>query len=112
MRWDIISAALTVTSMLAIGQKRWQGWGLAFLNSVVVCILAVHVAPKQWALIPTNLFCLVIYSRNLVKWHCEERRRKMSMPALRKRCPRVLLRVWPRIQHQIPAASSMKLTAR
>jgi len=53
MRWDIISAALTLTSMLAVGQRKWQGWGLAFLNSVAVCILAVHVAPKQWALIPT-----------------------------------------------------------
>ena len=67
MRWDIISAVLTLTSMLAIGQRRWQGWGLAFLNSVAMCGLAPHVAPEQWALIPTNLFCLGIYARNLVK---------------------------------------------
>ena len=111
MRWYIISAAFTVTSMLAIGQKRWQGWALAFLNSVVVCILAVHVAPKQWALIPTNLFCLIIYSRNLIKWHCEERQKRMSLPAHSKSCQRVLLKVWPRIHRQIPA-SSIRLTAR
>lgn len=62
MRWDIISAVLTFTSMLVVGQRKWQGWGLAFLNSVAVCILAVHVAPKQWARIPTNVFYLVITS--------------------------------------------------
>lgn len=111
MRWDVISAALTLTSMLAIGQKRWEEWGLAFMNSVVVCILAVHVAPKQWALIPTNLICLVIYTRNLIKWQREERRRKMSLPTYRKSCPRILLRLWPRINHHIPAASGIKLTA-
>ena len=36
MRWDIISAVITLTSMLAIGQRRWQGRGLAFLNTVTV----------------------------------------------------------------------------
>lgn len=80
MRWDMVSAVLTLTSMLAIGQKKWQGWGLAFLNSVVVCVLALHVSPKQWALIPTNLFCLIIYARNLIRWHRDERRRKVSQP--------------------------------
>jgi hypothetical protein len=93
MRWDIISAVLTLTSMLAIGQRKWQGWGLAFLNSVTVCILALHVAPKQWALIPTNLFCLGIYARNLVKWQREDRRRKVNKSAHPKISPRVLLRV-------------------
>jgi hypothetical protein len=68
MRLDIISAILTVSSMTAVGQKRWQGWALAFANSVVVCVLAVHVAPKQWALIPPNVLCLFIYARNLWNW--------------------------------------------
>lgn len=68
MRLDIISAILTVSSMTQVGQKRWQGWALAFANSIVVCILAVHVAPKQWALIPPNVLCLFIYARNLWIW--------------------------------------------
>jgi hypothetical protein len=68
MRLDILSAILTVFSMTEVGQKRWQGWALAFANSVVVCILAVHVAPKQWALIPPNVLCLFIYARNLWNW--------------------------------------------
>jgi|HubBroStandDraft_1064217.scaffolds.fasta_scaffold281229_1 hypothetical protein len=72
MRLDILSAILTVFSMAEVGQKRWQGWALAFANSVVVCILAVHVAPKQWALIPPNVLCLFIYTRNLWNWkHAE-----------------------------------------
>jgi hypothetical protein len=73
MRLDILSAILTVFSMTEIGQKKWQGWALAFANSVVVCILAVHVAPKQWALIPPNVLCLFIYARNLWNWkHAED----------------------------------------
>lgn len=68
MRLDIISAILTVYSMTEVGRKRWQGWALAFANSVVVCILAVHVAPKQWALIPPNVLCLFLYARNLWTW--------------------------------------------
>lgn len=111
MRWDIISAALTLASMLAIGQKKWQGWGLAFLNSVTVCILAVHVAPKQWALIPTNLFCLVIYARNLIKWQLDERRQKVTLANPRKSYRHAWLKVWPRVHHSIPAQSSIKLTA-
>lgn len=87
MRWDMVSAVLTLSSMLAIGQKKWQGWGLAFLNSVVVCILALHVEPKQWALIPTNAFCLVIYTRNLIRWHRDGRRRKLSQPRDRRSDP-------------------------
>ena len=109
MRWDIISAALTFTSMLAVGQRKWQGWGLAFLNSVAVCILAVHVTPKQWALIPTNLFCLVIYTRNLIKWRRDDQQRSDDRPAHRKIDPRAWIRFWPRIHQPKP---SMNLAAR
>ena len=108
MRWDIISAALTLTSMLAVGQRKWQGWGLAFLNSVAVCILAVHVAPKQWALIPTNVFCLVIYTRNLIKWRSDDQQRSVARPTHRKSDPRTWIRLWPRTHQRRP---SMKLAA-
>jgi hypothetical protein len=108
MRWDIISAALTFTSMLAVGQRKWQGWGLAFLNSVAVCILAVHVAPKQWALIPTNLFCLVIYTRNLIKWRRDDPQRKVAWLTHQKSDPRAWIRLWQRIHQQRP---SIKLAA-
>lgn len=111
MRWDIISATLTLASMLAIGQKKWQGWGLAFLNSVTVCILAVHVAPKQWALIPTNLFCLVIYARNLFIWQRDERRQRVTRAVPRNGYQRGWLRVWPRMHHPIPAQSGIKVTS-
>jgi hypothetical protein len=79
MRLDILSAILTVFSMTEVGQKRWQGWALAFANSVVVCVLAVHVAPKQWALIPPNVLCLFIYARNLWNWkHAEDPQSKKT----------------------------------
>lgn len=109
MRWDIISAALTFTSMLSVGQRKWQGWGLAFLNSVAVCILAVHVARKQWALIPTNVFCLVIYTRNLIMWRRDDGQRKVAWLTHQKNNPRAWIRLWQRIHQQRP---SIKLAAR
>lgn len=109
MRWDIISAALTLTSMLAVGQRKWQGWGLAFVNSLAVCILAVQVEPKQWALIPTNVFCLVIYTRNLIEWRRADQQRSTDRPARRNSDPRAWIRFWPRIHQKRP---SMKLVAR
>jgi hypothetical protein len=109
MRWDIISAALTLTSMLAVGQRKWQGWGLAFLNSVTVCILAAHVEPKQWALIPTNVFCLVIYTRNLIMWRRDNQQRRVAQPADGNGDQRARIRLWPRIHQQRP---SIKLAAR
>jgi len=112
MRWDIISAALTLTSMLAVGQRKWQGWGLAFLNSVTVCILAAHVEPKQWALIPTNVFCLVIYTRNLIKWRRDNQQRRVAEPTHGNGDPRAWIRWWSRIHQQIPAESDIKLAAR
>lgn len=108
MRWDLVSAVLTVAAMLAVGQKKWQGWGLAFLNSVAVCILAVHVAPKQWALIPTNVFCLVIYTRNLIKWQRDGRRSKASQPMHR----RGGVHGWRRTRHEVPAGSDVELAMR
>jgi hypothetical protein len=112
MRWDIISAVLTCTSMLAVGHKKWQGWGLAFLNSVAVCILAVHVAPKQWALIPPNAFCLVIYTRKSYQL--------ASRGRLPKDCAADKLRVWmacdiqgvAETSSQVRPASGLKLQAR
>lgn len=112
MRWDIISAVLTFSSMLAIGQKKWQGWGLAFLNSVAVCILAVHVVPKQWALIPTNVFCLVIYARNLFKWHRDDQGQNVTKATHWIKDPRAWMRVWLRSHHHIAARPGMKLAAR
>lgn len=101
MRLDIISAALTFASMLAVGQRKWQGWGLAFLNSVAVCILAVHVAPKQWALIPTNLFCLVIYTRNLINWRRDDRQQRVALAhALEKRSACVAVNTATPPQHE------------
>jgi hypothetical protein len=109
MRWDILSAALTLTSMLAVGHRKWQGWGLAFVNSVAVCILAVHVEPKQWALIPTNLFCLVIYTRNLISWRRNDRQRSVDRPTDFKSDPHAWARFWPRIYQKRP---NIKLAAR
>lgn len=109
MRWDILSAALTLTSMLAVGQRKWQGWGLAFVNSVAVCILAVHVEPKQWALIPTNVFCLVIYTRNLITWRRNDRQQSVEDgPTDRKSDPWAWIRFWPRIYQK---RTSIKLAA-
>ena len=47
---------------------RWQVSDQALANSVVVCNLTVHVAPKHGALIPRNSLSLFICPRNLWNW--------------------------------------------
>ncbi|HSB75865.1 MAG TPA: hypothetical protein VLC12_09460 [Terriglobales bacterium] len=65
-RLDYISCLLTVLSTVLIGKRWWQGWVLAALNSVVVCVIAKNTA--QFGFIPANVFCLGLYAYNVWNW--------------------------------------------
>lgn len=66
LRLDSFSCLLTVISTLLVGRKLWQGWVVAALNSVIICIIGLRTA--QFGFIPANLFCMVLYARNLSSW--------------------------------------------
>ena len=40
-RLDYLSCILTVTSTILVGRRCWEGWALAAVNGVLVCIKRV-----------------------------------------------------------------------
>ena len=66
LRLDYLSCALTVLSTILVGRKCWEGWVLAAINSIVICLIAVRT--EQLGFIPANLFCIVLYGMNMRTW--------------------------------------------
>jgi hypothetical protein len=75
LRLDSLSCLLTVISTLLVGRKLWQGWVVAALNSMIICVIGTRTA--QFGFLPANLFCIVLYAHNLWSW----RRVRMSETA-------------------------------
>lgn len=63
---DYISCLLTIASTVLVGRRQWQGWVVAGVNSVIICLIGLRTA--QWGLVPANVFCLAIYAYNLRTW--------------------------------------------
>jgi hypothetical protein len=63
---DYVSCLLTVASTVMVGKRLWQGWIVAALNSMVICVIGIHTG--QWGFVPANIFCLLIYIYNLHNW--------------------------------------------
>jgi hypothetical protein len=70
LRLDYISCLLTVFSTILVGRRCWEGWVLAAVNSIVICVIAARTA--QTGFIPANLFCIVLYGINLRTWRKQE----------------------------------------
>ena|SRR5215467_7800749 len=66
LRLDYFSCLLTIVSTVLIGRRRWQGWIVAGINSIVICVIGMRTA--QTGFIPANLFCIVIYAYNILAW--------------------------------------------
>lgn len=65
-RLDYISCVLTVSAAILLGQKRWQGWLIAGINSILVCDIAFNTS--QTGFIPANVFCVALYAYNILGW--------------------------------------------
>jgi len=63
---DYISCVLTVVSTLMIGRRLWQGWIVAGVNSVLLCLIGIRTS--QFGFVPANLFCIALYSYNVRNW--------------------------------------------
>jgi len=70
LRLDYLSCILTVTSTILVGRRYWEGWALATVNSVVMCIIGIGT--QQLGFIPANLFCIVVNAVNLRAWRKTE----------------------------------------
>jgi hypothetical protein len=66
LRLDYLSCLLTIASTVLIGRRRWQGWIVAGVNSVIISVIGMRTA--QTGFIPANLFCLAIYGYNILQW--------------------------------------------
>jgi len=65
-RLDYLSCVLTIASTILVGRRFWEGWALAAINSVIMCIIGVRTA--QLGFIPANVFCVVVSAINLRAW--------------------------------------------
>jgi len=65
-RLDYLSCVLTITSTILVGRRCWEGWVLATVNSVIMCIIGIKTA--QLGFIPANIFCIVVSVINLRNW--------------------------------------------
>jgi len=65
-RLNYLSCVLTIVSTILVGKRCWEGWALAGVNSVVVCVIGFKTA--QMGFIPANIFCMVMSAINLRAW--------------------------------------------
>jgi nicotinamide riboside transporter PnuC len=73
VRLDYLSCVLTIFSTILVGKRCWEGWALAAVNSVIICVIGVKMA--QFGFVPANLFCLVLCGMNLRTWRQAETER-------------------------------------
>jgi nicotinamide riboside transporter PnuC len=66
LRLDYLSCILTIASTVLVGRRRWEGWALAAVNSVLMCVIGLRT--EQSGLIPANVFCMVVSAMNLRAW--------------------------------------------
>jgi hypothetical protein len=66
LRLDYLSCLLTIASTILVGRRCWEGWALAAVNSVLICIIGIRTA--QLGFVPANLFCIVVSAVNLRAW--------------------------------------------
>ena len=69
-RLDYLSCILTIISTILVGRRYWEGWILAAINSVVVCLIGFRTS--QFGFIPANVFCIALYAINLRSWRKPE----------------------------------------
>ena len=66
LRLDYLSCALTILSTCLVSRRMWQGWVVASVNSVIICVIGYRTA--QLGFVPANLFCLALYVHAIYKW--------------------------------------------
>ena len=66
LRLDYLSCLLTVTSTILIGRRCWEGWLVAIVNCIVICVIGIRTA--QLGFVPANVFCFVMSAINLRTW--------------------------------------------
>jgi len=66
LRLDYLSCLLTIASTVLVGRRCWEGWALATINSVIICVIGIRTA--QFGFVPANVFCIAMSAINLQSW--------------------------------------------
>ena len=66
LRLDYLSCVLTIASTILVGRRCWEGWALAGVNSVLICVIGLRT--EQLGFISVNVFCMVMSAINLHAW--------------------------------------------
>jgi hypothetical protein len=66
LRLDYLSCVLTIASTILVGRRCWEGWALAGVNSILICVIGMRT--EQLGFIPANMFCIVVSAINLRAW--------------------------------------------
>lgn len=66
LRLDYLSCLLTIASTVLVGRRCWEGWALATINSIIICVIGIRTA--QFGFIPANVFCIAMSAINLQAW--------------------------------------------
>jgi nicotinamide riboside transporter PnuC len=66
LRLDYLSCVLTIASTVLVGRRCWEGWALATINSVIICVIGVKTS--QLGFVPANVFCMAMSAVNLYSW--------------------------------------------
>jgi hypothetical protein len=66
LRLDYLSCVLTIASTILVGRRCWEGWALAGVNSLLICVIGMRT--EQLGFIPANMFCIVVSGINLRAW--------------------------------------------
>jgi hypothetical protein len=105
LRLDYISCLLTILSTLLIGRRKWQGWIVAGVNSIVITMIGIRTA--QTGFIPANLFCIAIYAYNILHWRGGSNQGSpaaaMSDTLASQVAPAHIPRRWMRRRERVPA---------
>jgi len=70
LRLDYLSCVLTITSTILVGRRCWEGWIVATVNSIIMCVIGIKTA--QLGFIPANVFCIAISVNNLRSWRRQD----------------------------------------
>ena len=66
LRLDYLSCLLSIASTILLGRRHWEGWALAAVNSVIMCVIGIRT--QQLGFIPANVFCMVVCAVNVRAW--------------------------------------------
>ena len=66
LRLDYLSCVLTIASTILVGRRCWEGWALAGVNSILICVIGMRT--EQLGFIPANMFCMIVSAINLRAW--------------------------------------------